>query len=144
MKIIRLNWILMISLFIGIYSVVVQAKRITQIDRYMVVLNQPLYAQEKPLEQILQIHFPINVNTINQAIWYLLMHSGYNLASIKKQSKTVREMLDLPLPLVDRRLGPITLRAALEVLAGHAFKLAVDPVHRVISFKLKEEYKRYE
>lgn len=143
MKIIKISWVLLICLFTSVNSVAAKSVAI-QIDRYMAVADQPSLSQRNPLEQILQIHFPKSVNTTNQAIRYLLRYSGYSLASIQKLSKPVREMLDLPLPLVDRKLGPITLRAALEVLAGHAFKLVVDPVHRVISFKLKEQYEHYE
>ncbi len=44
-------------------------------------------------------------------------------------------MFALPLPAVHRSLGPMTLRDALKTLAGPAFNLVQDPVHRLITFE---------
>jgi type IV pili sensor histidine kinase/response regulator len=119
-------------------------KRDIKIGRYLTMARHPLKAQQDLLSQTIQVRFSRNVKTIGQAMRYLLQYSGYSMCSIKKQPKTVREMLNLPLPLVDRQLGPITLREALRVLVGCSFKLIVDPVHRIISFKLRNKYKYYE
>ena len=49
------------------------------------------------------------------------------------------ELLDLPLPEAHRTLGPLPLRTALAILAGPAFRLVEDPVHRLISFERCEQ-----
>ena len=41
----------------------------------------------------------------------------------------------LPLPEVHRQLGPMSLQQALETLAGPAFQLVEDPVHRLVAFE---------
>lgn len=42
------------------------------------------------------------------------------------------------MPAVQRNISQVTLDKALMMLAGDAFDLAVDPLHRKIAFILKE------
>ncbi|MGH8490231.1 MAG: FimV/HubP family polar landmark protein, partial [Gammaproteobacteria bacterium] len=49
-------------------------------------------------------------------------------------------LLGWPLPAVHRTLGPMRLDEALKTLAGPAHYLVVDPVHRLVSFELREPY----
>ena len=41
----------------------------------------------------------------------------------------------LPLPAVHRNLGPMPVKRELETLAGPAFRLVEDPVHRLVTFE---------
>jgi hypothetical protein len=40
---------------------------------------------------------------------------------------------------VQRKLGPLTRLAALQTLAGAAFRVGVDPVRRVVDFEFDPE-----
>ncbi|MES9958703.1 MAG: hypothetical protein ABW086_16795, partial [Sedimenticola sp.] len=66
---------------------------------------------------------------------YLLQRSGYRLAATESTAPETLALFALPLPVVHRHLGPMTLREALETLAGPAFHLVQDPVHRLITFE---------
>jgi len=68
---------------------------------------------------------------------YILRFSGYSLVDYKNLPREVQAMVALPLPQVDRKLGPVSLQEGLLTLAGDSFGLLVDPVHRLISFRLK-------
>jgi type IV pili sensor histidine kinase/response regulator len=45
------------------------------------------------------------------------------------------DLLGFPLPEAHRSLGPMSLQHALETLAGPAFRLVEDPLHRLVSFE---------
>ena len=66
---------------------------------------------------------------------YLLQRSGYRLAATESTAPETLALFALPLAAVHRHLGPMTLREALETLAGPAFHLVQDPVHRLITFE---------
>lgn len=50
------------------------------------------------------------------------------------------QMLDKPLPDSHRDLSKLRLTESLNVLAGGAFEVIVDPVHRLISFQVDPMY----
>jgi type IV pili sensor histidine kinase/response regulator len=45
-------------------------------------------------------------------------------------------LFGFPLPKAQRQLGPLSLRQALELLSGPAFRLVIDPVYRLVTFEL--------
>ena len=57
-----------------------------QIGRYMTVANKPSNAQVNLMQQTLQVHFPTNVQTVGDAINYLLANSGYELVNKDKRN----------------------------------------------------------
>jgi type IV pili sensor histidine kinase/response regulator len=57
------------------------------------------------------------------------------LAATESSAPETLALFALPLPAVHHHLGPMTLREALETLAGPAFHLVQDPVHRLITFE---------
>ncbi|MGH8612231.1 MAG: FimV/HubP family polar landmark protein [Gammaproteobacteria bacterium] len=67
----------------------------------------------------------------------MLARSGYRLANNPASCPSLPALLAWPLPAVHRRLGPMRLD---ETLAGSAHYLVLDPVHRLVSFELREEY----
>ncbi|MCD6040303.1 MAG: hypothetical protein K0S27_1703 [Gammaproteobacteria bacterium] len=116
---------------------------VTQISRYLTVANKPKFSQAHLLSQSIQVHFPPNIQTVGDAINYLLRFSGYTLIAEPQQSPALKIMLSRSLPIVDRELGPMRLREGFAVLLGPAFYLSEDPVNRVVNFKLKPEYQKF-
>ena len=118
------------------------ADEVTEVSRYTTVKNQATRAQINPLLMTVQVKFPQSVQTVGDAMDYLLRYSGYSLVNRSEMDVNVQQMLDQPLPIVDRSLGPLSLQEALEVLAGkHVFKLTEDPLHRKLSFEVLPDIK---
>ncbi len=111
------------------------------IGRYLSVEEKPLEGQRQLLKQQIQVQFPTNILTIQQAIEFILQFSGFHLAESSNLNHSVRERLQQSLPEVDRVLGPITLEQALLTLTGEPFYLLLDPVHQLIAFELRPPYK---
>lgn len=107
------------------------------ISRYQTVPLSAKHEQIHLLQQAMQIQFPSNVVTIEQAIRFSLQFSGFHLVKTKHLP---RALLKLPLPEINRQVGPIRLQQLLQLLAGPAFTLKIDPAHRLISFSLKKQY----
>jgi len=106
-----------------------------QIGRYATVRAVPTLAEANLLSAMVRVQFPASVATVGQAVDHLLQPSGYRLASETVADPSRVDLLGLPLPEPHRVLGPMPLQAALETLAGSAFRLVEDPVHRLVSFE---------
>jgi type IV pili sensor histidine kinase/response regulator len=115
-------------------SVNLQASDV-QVGRYSLLSATPTQVQVELLETTMTIQFPERIQRVGEAVRYLLQRSGYRLASSESIGPETAALFALPLPAVHRTLGPMTLRAALETLAGSVFHLVQDPVHRLISFE---------
>ena len=105
------------------------------VARYSTVQPAPSMAQRDPLAAPVVSVLPASVTRIGEAVETLLGPSGYRLASTFAAEAERAELLDLPLPEAHHMLGPLPLRTALAILAGPAFRLVEDPVHRLISFE---------
>jgi type IV pili sensor histidine kinase/response regulator len=79
--------------------------------------------------------FPPEVTRIGEAVRALLGPAGYRLADEAVIGEAGRGLLALPLPEAHRALGPMPRRLALATLAGPAFMLVEDPVHRRVAFE---------
>ncbi len=119
--------------FCTVASVNLQASDI-QTGRYSMFSAAPTKAQAELLETTMTVQLPARIQTIGEAVRYLLQRGGYRLASIESTEPDTLALFALPLPAVHRQLGPMTLHDALETLAGPAFHLVQDPVHRLITF----------
>jgi len=106
-----------------------------QVGRYSVIAAVPTKAQVDLLATALTIRFPERIQTLGEAVRYLLQRSGYRLAKVESIGPDTVMLFALPLPAVHRSLGPMTLKDALETLAGPAFNLVQDPVHRLVTFE---------
>lgn len=113
----------------------------TQFGRYLTTINKPTQAQTDLLSQTMQVRFPQTVQTIGDAMNYLLKFSGYSLIAEKNRSAELKNTLSKPLPTVDRDFGPMSLKDGLITLIGPAFSLAHDPLNRTINFDLKPQFK---
>lgn len=103
-------------------------------DRYTMVSLEPLPEQLSPMLAVVNIQFSEKVQTVGDAIFELLAGSGYRWDVSAAEN---HRLMDLPLPIVSRALGPIRLRDALVTLAGESWELKVDELTRVISFDIR-------
>lgn len=115
-------------------SVNLEAKEI-QVGRYSLLMATPTEAQAELLATTMTVQFPARIRSVGEAVRYLLQRSGYRLASVEATHPHTLALLALPLPAVHRTLGPMTLRDTLKTLAGPAFHLVEDPVHRLVTFE---------
>lgn len=111
---------------LGRYSTVKPVATPQQIDLLSVVFSMPFNKQ---------------INTVGEAIEFILLRSGYRLAPREASDPNVGILLEQPLPFIHRKIGPITIENALKALAGNAWNLVVDPVNRYVSFDLKDMYR---
>ncbi|MCH8058925.1 MAG: pili assembly chaperone [Proteobacteria bacterium] len=107
-----------------------------QVGRYQSAALDPSDEQIDLLSNIVDIEFPEEINTVGQAIAHLLNGSGYRLLSAKLAESNRSHLFAMPLPTVQRHLGPLRLRQALELLGGPAHHLVVQPTYRLVSFEL--------
>jgi type IV pili sensor histidine kinase/response regulator len=122
-------------------SGVTQASSDYRVSRYTSIAPVATSGQKDPLSAVVSVNFTDRVNTVGEAINHLLLRSGYRLADISVSDPALPILLSLPLPVVHRKLGPIVLENALATLAGDAWELVVDPVNRLISFELLEQFR---
>jgi len=113
----------------------VAATQEVQVGRYSSVRPVPTAEQINLLSALVTVRFPETVATVGQAVDHLLGPSGYRLAPDSVAGPQRAALLALSLPEPHRSLGPMPLRTALETLAGPAFRLVEDPVHRLVSFE---------
>ena len=106
-----------------------------QVGRYSMIAATPTEAQTDLLAMAMAVQFPAWIQSVGEAVGYLLHRSGFRLANAEAIGPDTVALFALPLPAVHRSLGPMTLRDALETLAGPAFHLVQDPVHRLVSFE---------
>ena len=101
--------------------------------RYTLVSTEPTTEQRDLLAQIIDVSIPSSLNpSVLDALQYVLQRSGYSLCPV---TASVRVLFTRPLPAAHYRLGPISLRRALQVLAGPAWQLTTDEVNRSVCFE---------
>ena len=116
----------------------------TQVGRYQTVVNQAQLAQENPLFAVAQFQFSRQVKTIGEAVDQVLLNTGYRIVAEDKLPPAVATILKQPLPLSQRKLGPIRIVDALNLLVGkQVYSLLIDPVHRLVTFKLNDDYAHF-
>ena len=118
----------------SVASVNLQANDI-QVGRYSLFAATPTEAQANLLEATITVQFLDRIRTVGEAVQHLLQQSGYRLADPEATRPESTYLFALALPAVQRSLGPMTLKRALETLAGPAFHLVEDPVHRLVAFE---------
>ncbi len=111
-----------------------------QVGRYAVLTPTAPMPQQFPLLAVQSYALPVSVNTVGEAIQFVLAGTGYALAASKYRDPRVESMLAARLPNVQRRLGPVRVDHALRALAGPGFELVVDPIHRLVAFDLSTRY----
>lgn len=125
--------------FLSLWVITARADN-TQIGRYMTAKDGAKPEQIDLLQQEMQVKFPESVQTVGDAMKYLLKTSGYSLIPEDKQSDALKTTLSKPLAAVDRNFGPVSLKEGLSTLAGPVFELVQDPLNRMVDFRLKPSY----
>jgi len=109
-------------------------------DRYTVISTRPRTDQLELLDQIIDLRIPDTLApSLHQAMTYALRHSGYELCP---SAGDVSLLFSHPLPASHYRLGPMSLRNALQLLAGPAWELQVDELDRQICFVIRPAFER--
>src|SRR5471030_2200029 len=117
-----------------------RSPEVMRYDRYTLVSTRPDDAQRDPLNQMVEITMPAQlVRTVGEGFRYVLLESGYSLCPVS--SSVFAELLNQPLPAVQRTIGPVRLSEALQILAGPAWRLRVDDVNREVCFTLRDAYR---
>lgn len=104
---------------------------VARYGRYTLVEHVPEPAQRDLMQQVVEVTIPQQFDThVGDAMRHVLRRTGYRLC----ETEEAASLYALPLPAAHLRLGPLTLRDALLVLAGPAWKLAVDDAERQVCF----------
>ena len=112
--------------------------RVVRYDRYLLINTSPTLAQHEPLKQVIDIHIPTSQrSTVSDAMRYVLQPSGYSLC---KTTLSNQVLYNQKLPVVHHQLGSMSLKQALQVLAGVAWQLEIDGVQRIVCHSLREGY----
>lgn len=102
-------------------------------SRYTLVELVPGDDQRDLMRQVIDITIPAAANaTVGDALQYVLQRSGYRLCDARPDTTAV--LYALPLPAAHEHLGPVTLRDALQLLAGTHWNLQVDESIRQVCF----------
>lgn len=116
-----------------------RSPEVTRSGRYTLVNVKSADAQREPLNQLIDITMPGQlVNTVGDGFRYLLFQSGYALCG--RYGADFAELLNRPLPAVQRKIGPMRLSEAIQVVAGPAWRISVDEVNREVCFVLRDAY----
>ncbi|EII3723453.1 TcpQ domain-containing protein [Salmonella enterica] len=116
-----------------------RSPEVTRSGRYTLVSVKSADAQREPLNQLIDITMPGQlVNSVGDGFRYLLFQSGYSLCG--RYGADFAELLKRPLPAVQRKIGPMRLSEALQVVAGPAWCMSVDEVNREVCFVLRDAY----
>lgn len=137
-----LKWLVLCLLCSGIgLSQVALAKNVV-VGRYLTVQTGATSSEVMPLQSVFDLTLPSNIQTVGQAMRYLLANTGYQLAPARDQNRATQDLLTQPLPLTDRSLRMMTVLQALQVLSGADYQILIDPKHRWLSFILKPTFKK--
>jgi type IV pili sensor histidine kinase/response regulator len=107
--------------------------------RYTLVNTAPEVEQRDLMSQIIDVNIPGNMHPqVQDAMQYVVDRSGYTLCPASTDHVGI--LYSRPLPAAQYKLGPMTLRNTLQVLAGPAWLVKVDEVSRNVCFTLRAGY----
>jgi conjugative transfer region protein (TIGR03748 family) len=119
----------------ALHSVAASAEEFVKTDRYTLSTLGAHDDQKAPLKTVVTLSFGADTRTLGEAITEVLNGSGYRWETHVDDTS----LNTLPLPSVVRTLGPLRLDEALSTLAGQAWTLHVDELHRTLWFDLNRE-----
>ncbi|MCX9158097.1 hypothetical protein OPU71_18400 [Niveibacterium sp. 24ML] len=104
-----------------------------RVSRYTSVAATPSASERDPLRAVIKVSFPRpEVRTVADAIAYILPRTGYRFAPNAVGNPQFAELLRQPLPESHRTLGPYTVLAVLQTLAGEGYVLSAEAASRRI------------
>jgi len=109
---------------------------LVQTGRYTAVYAVPTDAQRDPLQAIVTVSFPAEVDTVGQAVNCLLDKTGYAIADALYWDVEVFDLVRHPLPAIQRELGPLTILDAIRTIVGPAFNVSIDPFDRRVAIEI--------
>lgn len=119
-------------------SAALEKDPLVRYGRYTLVSSAPTADQRDLMAQIVDISIPANMTpNVREAMAYVLDRSGYTLCSTETGQVSV--LYTRPLAAALYKIGPMTLRNALQVLAGPAWQVEVDEVDREVCYVLRSE-----
>lgn len=112
---------------------------VVRYGRYTLVSTLPTSGQRDLMAQIIDISIPANMSpNVRDAMQYVMNRSGYSLCA--PSTGHINILYTRPLPAAQYKLGPMTLRNTLQVLAGPAWQVKVDEVNRQVCYALRTGY----
>lgn len=136
------KWYASLALLLSLLlSSVCSANEYVETGRYELTKVAPTSDELDPLSVKIQMSFPPHVVTVREAIEEILKPSGWILAEDKSNDAALTITLDRPLPEVHRSLSLMPLRTALQVLVGRYFEPVEDPIRRIYTFDLNEDFR---
>lgn len=105
-----------------------------RIARYTTAAVAPSTLMRSPLDTLVRVQVPRDIDTVGGAIKYLLLRTGYELGDVDHDAS---RLLALPLPENHRDLGPAYVHDLLAGLVGEPFIVDANPVTRRISVSLR-------
>lgn len=112
---------------------------VVRYGRYTLVSTLPESGQRDLMAQIIDVSIPAQMKpNLRDAMQYVIDRSGYSLCSA--DSGHVNILYTRQLPAAQYKLGPMTLRNTLQVLAGPAWQVKVDEVNRQVCYVLRPGY----
>jgi type IV pili sensor histidine kinase/response regulator len=134
----------LIFLLLALLPQLSSSQTLVQTGRYTTVYAVPTDAQRDPLQAVVTIEFPDEIETVGQAVNALLADTGYRLEDVLYWDVEVFELVEHAVPRVQRELGPLTVLDAIKTLIGSAFGIDVDPIHRELAFELVDKPHSFE
>ena len=104
-----------------------------RVGRYSYLAPVATVEQANPLNVVVSLKLPQQIENVGTAIEFLLRRSGYRLATHVNKEATAL-LYELDIPAVHRDLGPITLANALQTLTGPEWELKINKLTRKITF----------
>lgn len=112
--------------------------KVMQGHHFSLVMGRAEHRQADLLEQVVNVSVPAQLNqSVEDGLRYTLQHTGYTLCPPQREPQKL--LYSRPLPAAHYRLGPMPLREALQILAGSAFELQVDPIVRTICYQVRDQ-----
>ncbi|HFK6082384.1 TPA: pilus assembly protein PilL [Enterobacter cloacae] len=120
---------LLLFIFNGVAAASPATSEVVRYDRYLLVSTSP---KQPLLEQLTALSVPPGFHpTVGEALQYLLRDSGWSLCLADARRA---QLYGLPLPLSQYHIGPLRLKAALQLLAGPAWRITTDENRREVCF----------
>ena len=120
-------------------SAVTQKDLVVRYGRYTLVSTLPESGQRDLMAQIIDVNIPASMKpNVSDAMQYVMDRLGYSLCPV--DSGYVNILYTRSLPAAQYKLGPMSLRNTLQVLAGPAWQVKVDEVNRQVCYVLRPGY----
>lgn len=142
-----MRWIGLLAVPLAVLGTQTQAQQVgdiydkgtqVRIGQYSTLASTPEASVSDPLAVFVQLNFPRQgVSTIDQAIQYTLMRTGWRLDAASLHPDAV-QFLHLPLPESQRSIGTFRVRDVLGALVGDTWRWHEDPVRRRLWFTLTD------